>query len=65
MCQHPVRMNKGIDALFNLIKSESPLCPMNGDIYIFYVVHHITCSSTGIDGSLNYCMPRMVVWFCT
>jgi transposase len=29
-------MNKGIDALFNLIKSESPLCPMNDDIYIFF-----------------------------
>ncbi|WP_044162720.1 IS66 family insertion sequence element accessory protein TnpB [Bacteroides reticulotermitis] len=36
MCQHPVRMNKGIDALFNLIKAESPLSPMNGDIYIFF-----------------------------
>ncbi|GAE84250.1 transposase [Bacteroides reticulotermitis] len=29
-------MNKGIDALFNLIKAESPLSPMNGDIYIFF-----------------------------
>lgn len=36
MCQHPVRMNKGIDSLFNLIKSESPLSPMGGDIYIFF-----------------------------
>jgi len=29
-------MNKGIDSLFNLIQSESPLCPINGDVYIFY-----------------------------
>ncbi|GAB6120044.1 hypothetical protein JCM30204_11930 [Dysgonomonas termitidis] len=29
-------MNNGIDALFNLIKSESPLSPMNGDIYMFF-----------------------------
>lgn len=36
MCQHPVRMNKGIDSLFNLIRSESPLSPMNGDIYVFF-----------------------------
>ena len=26
-CQHPVNMRKGIDSLFNLIISESPLAP--------------------------------------
>ena len=25
MCQHPVNMRKGIDSLFSLIQSESPL----------------------------------------
>ena len=28
MCQHPVNMSKGIDSLFNLIISESPLAQM-------------------------------------
>lgn len=32
MCQHPVNMRKGIDSLFNLIISESPLAPMTGDV---------------------------------
>lgn len=27
MCRQPVNMRKGIDALFNLIRSESPPCP--------------------------------------
>lgn len=36
MCQHPVRMNKGIDGLFNIIHSESPLSPMNGDAFVFF-----------------------------
>lgn len=30
VCQHPVSMNKGIDSLFNVITSESPLSPMTG-----------------------------------
>ena len=28
MCQHPVNMRKGINSLFNLIISESPMAPM-------------------------------------
>ena len=30
MCQQPVNMRKGIDELFNLVQSESPLSPMTG-----------------------------------
>ena len=36
MCQHPVNMRKGIDSLFNLINSESPLSPMTGDVFVFF-----------------------------
>ena len=36
MCQQPVNMRKGIDALFNLIQSESPLSPMTGDVFVFF-----------------------------
>ncbi|MBQ0090616.1 MAG: IS66 family insertion sequence element accessory protein TnpB [Prevotellaceae bacterium] len=36
MCQHPVNMRKGIDSLFALIQSESPLSPMNGDVFVFF-----------------------------
>lgn len=36
MCQHPVNMRKGIDSLFNLIQSESPLSPMTGDVFVFF-----------------------------
>ena len=36
MCQHPVNMRKGIDSLFNLIISESPLAPMAGDVFVFF-----------------------------
>ena len=36
MCQHPVSMRKGIDALFNLVTSESPLSPMTGDVFVFF-----------------------------
>ena len=36
MCQHPVNMSKGIDSLFNLIISESPLAPMTGDVFVFF-----------------------------
>ena len=36
VCQHPVSMNKGIDALFSLITCESPLSPMTGDVFVFF-----------------------------
>ena len=36
MCRQPVNMRKGIDALFNLIQSESPLSPMTGDVFVFF-----------------------------
>lgn len=36
VCQHPVNMGKGIDALFNIITSESPLSPMTGDVFVFF-----------------------------
>lgn len=36
MCQHPVNMRKGIDSLFNLIVSESPISPMTGDVFVFF-----------------------------
>ena len=36
MCQHPVNMRKGIDSLFGLIQSESPLSPMSGDVFVFF-----------------------------
>lgn len=36
MCQHPVNMRKGIDSLFSLIQSESPLSPMSGDVFVFF-----------------------------
>ncbi len=36
MCQHPVSMRKGIDSLFTLIQSESPLSPMSGDVFVFF-----------------------------
>lgn len=36
MCQHPVNMRKGIDSLFNLIVSESPISPMIGDVFVFF-----------------------------
>ena len=36
MCQHPVNMRKGIDSLFNLIVSESPMSPMAGDVFVFF-----------------------------
>lgn len=36
MCMHPVNMCKGIDSLFSLIGSESPLSPMSGDVYVFF-----------------------------
>ena len=35
MCQHPVSMRKGIDSLFNLVVSESPMSPMSGDVFVF------------------------------
>ena len=36
MCQHPVNMRKGIDSLFNLVVSESPMSPMTGDVFMFF-----------------------------
>ena len=36
MCQHPVNMRKGIDSLFNLFVSESPISPMTGDVFVFF-----------------------------
>jgi len=36
MCQHPVSMRKGIDSLFNLVISESPMSPMTGDVFVFF-----------------------------
>lgn len=36
MCLHPVSMRKGIDSLFNLITSESPLSPTSGDVFVFF-----------------------------
>ncbi len=36
LCRHAVNMGKGIDALFNLIRSESPLSPMSGDVFVFF-----------------------------
>jgi len=56
MCQHPVRMNSGIDALFNLIKSESPLSPMNGDIYVFFAKNRqsVKILKWDTDGFLLY-----------
>lgn len=36
MCQHPVNMRKGIDSLFALIHSESPLSPTAGDVFVFF-----------------------------
>lgn len=36
MCLHPVNMRKGIDSLFSLIQSESPLSPMSGDVFVFF-----------------------------
>jgi len=36
MCQHPVNMRKGINSLFNLVISETPLTPMNGDVFVFF-----------------------------
>jgi len=36
MCQHPVNMRKGIDSLFNIIQSESPLSPMDGSAFVFF-----------------------------
>jgi transposase len=36
MCRHPVNMRKGIDSLFNLIRAESPLSPMSGDVFVFF-----------------------------
>lgn len=36
MCQHPVSMRKGIDSLFNLVVSESPMSPMSGDVFVFF-----------------------------
>jgi transposase len=36
VCQRPVSMNKGIDALFSIITSESTLSPMTGDVYVFF-----------------------------
>ena len=36
VCQHPVSMDKGIDALFSLITCESPLSPMTGDVFVFF-----------------------------
>ncbi len=36
VCQHPVNMNKGIDSLFNVIRAESDLSPMTGDVFVFF-----------------------------
>lgn len=36
MYQGCTDMRKGIDGLFNLIKSESPLSPMKGDVFVFF-----------------------------
>ena len=36
ICQHPVSMRKGIDSLFNLVVSESPMSPMTGDVFVFF-----------------------------
>lgn len=56
VCQHPVRMNKGIDSLFNLIKSESPLSPMTGDVFIFFSKdrHGVKILKWDTDGFLLY-----------
>ena len=40
MCQHPVSMRKGIDSLFNLVVSESPMSPMTGDVFVFFSKNH-------------------------
>ena len=36
VCDHPVNMNKGIDSLFSVIRSESSLSPMTGDVFVFF-----------------------------
>lgn len=36
MCSYPVAMNKGINALTNLIMIETNFSPMSGDAYIFF-----------------------------
>lgn len=49
-------MRKGIDALLNLIQSESPLSPMTGDVFVFFSRNrqsvNLLCWDT--DGFLLY-----------
>ena len=56
VCRQPVNMLKGIDALLNLIQSESPLSPMTGDIFVFFSRNrqsvNLLCWDT--DGFLLY-----------
>lgn len=36
VCLYPIRMNKGIDGLSNLVSSCTTLSPMSGDVYVFF-----------------------------
>lgn len=56
MCQHPVNMRKGIDSLFSLVISESPLTPMNGDVFVFFSRdrHSVKILRWDVDGFLLY-----------
>ena len=56
MCQHPVSMRKGIDSLFNLIVSESPMSPMTGDVFVFFSKNRqsVKLLKWDMDGFLLY-----------
>lgn len=43
VCSRPVSMRKGIDGLFNLVVSESPLLPTDGDLFVFFSASRNAC----------------------
>lgn len=56
MCQRPVNMRKGIDSLFNLVVSESPMSPMTGDVFVFFSANRqsVKLLKWDTDGFLLY-----------
>lgn len=56
LCLHPVSMTGGIDVLFNMVYSESPLSPMTGDVFVFISKsrHSVKLLKWDTDGLLVY-----------
>jgi len=56
LCLYPVRLNMGIDGLYNVIASNTHLSPMSGDAYVFFNSSRkmVKILKWDIDGFLLY-----------